>query len=585
MPRRSRFLLLFSLLAPWLLVGLGFLGCSNLSQSPPADTASAGAEESITNNQESGVDEGGIVKAWGEFLIVLRRGRLFSVRVGDQDLTPVSRVDAFPPGSDAGSWYDEMLVHDQRIAVIGYSYRVGATEIGLFDLDVMGRISHRATYFLRSNDYYSSRNYASRLVGGKLIFYMPHYLGQHRLENGRLIASAPPPAFSRYGDEDDWQNVVADSRIYVPEDHRDGDAGTLHTVVTCDMNQTFRCQAHGILGKAGRTFYVSPDSVYVWVHDGGFSDQSGERGAEVYRLPLDGSPAGSLRARGVPVDQFSFKEDEDGYLNVVVRSSGGGDFMWQPERSDGAVALMRVHRSSFALTGPAEVLRSAYTMLPTPSSNGAFQNRFVGDYLLYGTGTSWGSAEAGTTSVVYAHPYRRQGATTEIALPHGVDRIEAMGGDAVVIGTDGESLHFSSLSLEDGVQPIGEYVRRGASQGELRSHGFFYKSEDEHGGVLGLPIRLSGPGYSHLYQGSAEVLFLDVEDLRFRGLGSLRAHEDQIDDDCVASCVDWYGNARPIFYRGRTFALLGYEVVEGIVRKGRMLEVARAHLIGGQRPS
>jgi hypothetical protein len=31
----------------------------------------------------------------------------------------------------------------------------------------------------------------------------------------------------------------------------------------------------------------------------------------------------------------------------------------------------------------------------------------------------------------------------------------------------------------------------------------------------------------------------------------------------VASCVDWYGNSRPLFLRNRVFALLGYEIVEG----------------------
>jgi hypothetical protein len=34
-------------------------------------------------------------------------------------------------------------------------------------------------------------------------------------------------------------------------------------------------------------------------------------------------------------------------------------------------------------------------------------------------------------------------------------------------------------------------------------------------------------------------------------------------DDCRASCVDWYGNARPIFLGDRVFALMGYELVEG----------------------
>ena len=36
-------------------------------------------------------------------------------------------------------------------------------------------------------------------------------------------------------------------------------------------------------------------------------------------------------------------------------------------------------------------------------------------------------------------------------------------------------------------------------------------------------------------------------------------------DDCAASCVDWYGNARPIFLRGRILALMGYELVEGAI--------------------
>jgi hypothetical protein len=47
-------------------------------------------------------------------------------------------------------------------------------------------------------------------------------------------------------------------------------------------------------------------------------------------------------------------------------------------------------------------------------------------------------------------------------------------------------------------------------------------------------------------------------------------------DGCRASCVDWYGNARPIFLRGRIFALMGYEIVEGNVREGRIEERGRA---------
>jgi hypothetical protein len=41
--------------------------------------------------------------------------------------------------------------------------------------------------------------------------------------------------------------------------------------------------------------------------------------------------------------------------------------------------------------------------------------------------------------------------------------------------------------------------------------------------------------------------------------------------------VDWYGNARPLFLRGRIFALLGYEIVEGTLTDGRMRETRRVN--------
>ena len=46
---------------------------------------------------------------------------------------------------------------------------------------------------------------------------------------------------------------------------------------------------------------------------------------------------------------------------------------------------------------------------------------------------------------------------------------------------------------------------------------------------------------------------------------------------CRASCVDWYGNSRPLFVRGRVFALLGYEIVEGKIDEQRIVETRRVN--------
>ena len=542
---------------------------------PPADapaqesqTAAKSSDgddrESITNTQEAGVDEGGIVKAHGDFLIVLRRGRLFSVRLRAGEVVPVSTVDVTPPGRHHDAWYDEMLVSDDRIVVVGYSYEVGATELGLFDIDAAGKIKYRATHYLRSNDYYSSRNYASRLVGDKLVFYMPYMLAGY---DGAVTLPGVKKQSARKGD---WTTIIGATSIYRPI--QQADWPVLHTVVTCDLGGgELACKASGIIGPYARTFYVSEQAVYVWVQ--------GDRGAHtrgvVYRLPLDGDGPGALRVEGAPVDQFSFKEDDSGHLNVLVRAEGsGGDWMWSPEASSGDVALLRVPTAAFtSRVGTARA--AAYRELPRPEKGYSMQNRFVGAYVLYGTGSSWGYAEdQGGSNRVFVAPFAG-GSPFTLRLVHGVDRIEAMGAGAVVIGTDGKSLHFTSIDLER--QAIADrYTQKHASQGELRSHGFFYKSTGEGKGVLGLPVRsASSPGYEHLINGSAQVLFLDVDQLRFARLGALESGRGDQDDQCKVSCVDWYGNARPIFYRGRIFALMGYELVEGAIEKGRMKEIRR----------
>jgi hypothetical protein len=282
---------------------------------------------------------------------------------------------------------------------------------------------------------------------------------------------------------------------------------------------------------------------------------------------------------GSPVDQFSFQED-DGHLNVVVRSEGGGDGMWGAERRSEGVSLMRVALDRFEDGG--DVSRSAYRALPTPTGD-AFQNRFVGHHLLYGAGSGWGDAQRVEQSAIYVVPVERGGAVA-VPLPHGVDRIEPMGDDAVAIGSDGPDLHFSGISLSGMPRAAQHYVSRGVTQGELRSHGFFYKPDGDRSGTIGLPVRSAGrPGYAHLLEGSASIVFIRNQGAEFSEMGQLTAGSGgSADDGCRASCVDWYGNARPLFLRGRTFALLGYEIVEGRTEDGRISERRRISYAPGR---
>jgi hypothetical protein len=548
---------------------------------PEVDSKAAKDDESITNVQTVGVDEGGIVKLHGNHLVVLRRGRLFTVAVGDNSLKPISAVDAFGPEiNPTSTWYDEMLIAENTVVVIGYSYERGGTEVGLFKLDDAGQLAYQSTYHLRSNDYYSSRNYASRLIGNKLIFYSPLYINP-----GSDDPTQAFPAVRKWhkGAKDtEFQRIVSATRIYRPEADFDIDySAALHTVTVCDLANGFDCQATSVLGPAGRVFYVSADSVYVWASSWYRAQKDKGPGSLLFRMPLDGSGPSALRVSGSPVDQFSFLQSDDEHLNVLVRSGAGGDTMWDAEITGGDVGLMRISLGTFS-DGSEVVPSSSYRRLPKPTGY-TFQNRFVGDYLIYGTGSGWGPPQNNDAANLFVVRWNR-GDSHQLQLPHGVDRIEQMGSDAVIVGTDGKDLHFTSVKLGQWPEIVSRYTRKGASQGELRSHGFFYKASDKDSGTLGLPISVPGrAGYRHLFEDSASILFLKNDSLQFREVGELGAQPDKaVNDNCRASCVDWYGNARPLFFKGRIFALLGYELVEGTLNDGRMREVRRVNYAPGR---
>jgi hypothetical protein len=96
-----------------------------------------------------------------------------------------------------------------------------------------------------------------------------------------------------------------------------------------------------------------------------------------------------------------------------------------------------------------------------------------------------------------------------------------------------------------------------------------------------LPVRYGDKaGRLHLVRNSASILYLRNDDERFDELGELRSISENVrEDGCVASCVDWYGNARPLFIGRRVFALLGDELVEGRVSGGRMRELRRINYV------
>lgn len=531
------------------------------------------AGDSITNVQTAGVDEGGIVKKSGDFLVVLRRGRLFSIRAKAKSLQAVSTANAYGPDiSPYGSWYDEMLISGNTIVVIGYSYHRDGTEIGLFDFSDDGKISYRATYHLYSNDYYSSRNYASRLVGKTLIFYSPIDLFRWRSN----VPNFPGVRrWNRATPKAPFERIVPATHIYRSGLGEGSMDQALHTVTRCDLSgATMDCRSTSVLGPSGSAFYVSGEAVYVWMvsdADESFGDSNKDlnENASVLRMPLDESPPSALRVQGSPIDQLSFLE-KDGYLNVLVGAEAKGLRMWSAEGKSGSLALLRVPVSAFG-NATASATPEDFRALPSSTYDDEdgfwyLHNRYVGNWLLFG------SEEAG--SAAFALRIDLEDEPTRLQLAHPVERIEAMGKDAVLVGGLNGDLRLTSVALGDDARPVDQFVLPRAMQGESRTHGFFYRPLADGNGMFGLPVIDETTD-------AASVAFVHNEHLDLRDAGDLNASAkgstSDDTDDCLASCYGWYGDSRPIFIGDRIYALLGYELVEGKLQGGRMRELRRVN--------
>ena len=571
----------------------------------PIQAQAAGEAEAanpeITNNQTIGVDEGGIVKQIGNHLVILQDGRLFSAALGAGEGAPLSladRIDVYRSPETAASWYDEMLVLGNRILVTAYNYREQASEITVVRMDPSGHMTREGRFLLTSNDYYSTDNYATRLVGDQLVFYAP------------LALDAGPRGDFRWprlrradgdGDANEGEALIGPTDVYAPPGNVD--YPVLHTISVCPLRQSMDCRTTAFIGPAMREFYVSPTDAFLWIGapdgmpwsidygnwrrngcPGGatWHEPSGQS-ALLYRLPLNGSEVGAVAVDGTPSDQFAF-DSHGGRFRALLSRAPTGCVKGDAAQS---LALLDIPLSAFEAR-IRHVSDAAYERLPAIAA-GELENRFVGDWLVYGGRTGWSSMPEGdrpTESSLVAVPLWNPRAATQLQLPHNAIRIERAGGDAVVTGyRDSSGLSLSYVRLGRGQPHLAAATllpRRFESEG--RSHAFNAWVRGDGSGLIGIPTTSSESrsirGWSDSQ--SSELSFISVAPNRLTPVGELGPARREAGGDyrCEVSCIDWYGNSRPIFTGGRVFALMGTDLVEGRVSGGRMAELARLDLTG-----
>jgi hypothetical protein len=583
---------------------------------------------SITNNQTTGVDEGDIVKQSGQFLLVLQDGRIFSIDTrpgGAPGLAVADRVNVYrDPKSD--TWYDEMLVLGDRVVITGYSYDEESAELSVFRVGRDGRLTSLGTFFVSSNDYYSVDNYASRLVGDNLVVYSPLAVTEIDPEKPvdwpivrRWVAGETRDAARRRG-----RPLLDATSIYRPT------VATFHPVVhtisvcplaEADSKRELQCRSTGFVGPDGQEVYVSPEDAYLWTYGSWYDlealrsqpdcrrrfEGKALRGA-VYRVPLNGDDPGVQGVTGAPVDHFALETDH-GNLRALLRNEvmrcDEDDDRTEREAAapDPRLAFFSTPLEAFdaaLVDAPAR----AYTPMPSPGSL-YVANRFTDDYVVYGGMARYGpyppdADKRPVPARAFAVPVRNPSGVRQLDVPHTIIRAERAGDDIVLTGyRDASGLDLSLVDLRRSPRIAATAHLDGRFETEGRSHAFNSLIESDGSGVMGIPtgkIERDSPRW-WWRSGASDVSFIAADrDGKLSPLGELATSvkpkrgpygiEDQDIPgyDCEVSCIDWYGNSRPIFTDGRVFALTGAELIEGRIEGGAVREVRRLLFAGPTRP-
>lgn len=578
------------------------------------------ASPPITNNQKAGVDEGDIVKLIGDYLVILQDGRLFSVDLGDDKgaMRVVGRTNVYGSADD-DAWYDEIVSNGDLVAVLGYSYARDASEITVFRLRDDGAFIQIDKFFINSEDYYDEDNYATRLIGDNLVLYMPIDLNW-AARNGAIPewpVIRPAADYDKEGEPKakSGRSLLGVTDIYKPV--QTTLRPVLHAVTVCSLrDRGSPCRTRGVIGSWDREYYVSEDAAYLWLEDSGYDAaelitrrggceklSSAERSglhSSAYRLPISGRAAGFIRVRGEPFDQFSLDTSETEFRalvqDVIPEQCNDGEPPWSGV--DYQTAYFSTPIRSFTASGTRPLV-SRYVETPSPGYDA--ENRFTETHVVYGGRSDWTSyppePEDGVqTAQVIAVPVDDPRGFAELTAPHGVIRVERAGDAVVLTGyRDATGLSVSTVDLRGAPKLAATAVLSGRYETEGRSHAFNSLVGEDGSGLMGLPTAtLEGEAGRWWWRSeSSDVSFLEIDSaLAPKDAGSLNAtpaapprDDPHYDGDtalavkpgysCEVSCVDWYGNSRPIFIGDRIFALSGFELIEGALRGSRIIEIAR----------
>jgi hypothetical protein len=549
------------------------------------------AGDLITNNQVAVVDEGDIIKQYKNFLVILRKGRLYSINMGSDDsekLVKIDEINAFSPDWEHDAYFDEILIDEGIVLVLGFNYDLDSSEIIRFEISEEGYFKYKDNYLIKSSDYYSNENYASRLFNHQYISYIPIqlYTNISFLEQLPTLAKIPD-GFTGDVESLKWNNIIGVGDIYYPiQSVLDP---TLHSYISCPLNkEVLYCNAVGIIGSNSNISFNNGENVYLWMsawetkaifnrkididytlydfktknkNEKKYKNVDSLYNPLVYRISLSNLNVEAIQVEGIPISQFSFHHLKDNlYMYSAIDKNKAElfkmpDYLFNKYASNSALSVRKIDN------------------LPAFSSN----QRFIDEQFFIGSGV-WDYEEFPMLTKINI----TSGKFERLELGHSSNRIEAVNNNALIVGeTLNSNLGITIFNTNN--KETKQTFLLDRLEGESRSHAFNFNYIDDYL-LTGLTTQSKSKAdfeddfYYWDENISSDITYVGGNNNNFEYIGEL-VSSSLPSKDCKFSCDDWYGNSRPFFIGERIFALSGDEIIEGGLMEGQIIEITRIDYI------
>lgn len=517
--------------------------------------------ESVTNVQEAGVDEGGIVKRAGNYLVVLRDGVLYTIRLLRDGSEVLELADALPAALEADGehvWYDEILVSGSTIILLGFNYGAEAavSELVLFSIDADGALQRRARFWIQSEDYFDAENYGARLVGGQLLInaQLAFYWNEmpDSLRWSRRDVSRPR-----------WNALIELAEFHVPVFPLE--EPVLHVLAACPVADLVEgvmdCQRFGVVGDWDAQLYVSPAAAYLALAHPLYEKKGDGPLSSLFRVPLDDlQRPGFAVVSGELSSPLQFSERGTDLI-VAARSLPG-------RGAREAFDITRIPLAHFG-TDPVQDVVLPDWLVELPYRDALV--RFGEDAVWFGQDGRhrWRTRDRSPG------PMLVQTLDDAPPRPFQVDLwpqlLQPVPGGLLVFGSDEGGDGFVLGYAErgpDGARLVDRFMPGGVELSEMRTHAVNLAGQRDGSLLLGWPVRGRAGSESAL-------MFAALHEGGLSGRGVLDFSDMP---ELARQSIAWYGDSRVVFLGHRVIGLSGDALIEGQLQGGRVVPQRHAVL-------